>query len=540
MLLAGGIRGAGARLRPTSRSSLRLAAPPALADLDRWSVWAGRSDPRQHERRGMARERTLIVGAGGGGRLLVRELRDNPSWGFQPVAFVDDRCPQAGTRVAGLPLLGQTGDIPAIVQREGIEVVVIAIPSADGVTMARLADCARRSTARVLAMPDIGALLRGEATPATLRRIEIDAVLGRPAFVPDIARCHQFLCGRRILVTGAAGSIGQEVTRQIAPLEPALTIAVDINESGLFDLQQDLRSRLGYEIQPVVASVTNRRRVEAIFARYRPDVVFHAAAYKHVPLMEEHPDEAVVTNAIGTYNVARAAADVGASRFVLVSTDKAVRPASVMGATKRIAELAVKTVAHETGLSACCVRFGNVLGSRGSVVPTFERQIDAGGPVTVTHPEMRRYFMTIPEAAHLILQAGAFGDGDAIYMLDMGAEVPIVELAERMIRLRGLRVGKDIAIVFSGLRPGEKLREELALETEMAQPTSHPKIHRLVEPARCLLKLAKMMPAALQQLEHATEEGTIDAIRALLFRLTMIGEGEPDHPLMVDTAELAI
>ncbi|MDP9473701.1 MAG: polysaccharide biosynthesis protein [Chloroflexota bacterium] len=540
MLLAGGTLGVGARLRPTPRTAGRLLAPSALGDLGQWPEWAARPRHRKLRGNGTTQERTLVVGAGGGGRLLVREMRDNPSWGFHPVAFVDDRWRQTGIRVAGLPLLGQTAHIPAIVQREGIEVVVIAIPSADGVTMTRIAACARQSSARVLAMPHIGALLRGEATPATLRRIDIGEVLGRPAIVPDIERCQRFLAGKRILVTGAAGLIGLEVTRQIAQLDPAQIVGVDINESGLFDLQQDLRSLLDLDFQPVIASVTNRRRMEAVFARYRPDVVFHAAAYKHVPLMEEHPDEAVVTNAVGTYNVARAAAAAGVRRFVLVSTDKAVRPANVMGATKRVAELAVKTVTHETGLSACCVRFGNVLGSRGSVVPTFERQIDAGGPVTVTHPEMRRFFMTIPEAAHLIIQAGAFGDGDAIYMLDMGEEVPIVELAERMIRLRGLRVGHDIDIVFSGLRPGEKLREELALDTEVAQPTAHPKIHRLVEPARCLLKMAMMMPAALQQLERTTEDGTIDAVRALLFGLITAGESDPGQPLLVEAAELAL
>ncbi len=530
---------AGTALRLTSdalehRPSLRVASLSRRLDLP--------TRPRQpkHPASTFKQERTLVVGAGNGGRLLVHEMRDNPSWGFHPVAFVDDRWRRAGTRVAGLPVLGQTAQIPAIVQREEIEVVVIAIPSAAGVAMTRIAECARQSSARVLAMPPIGALLHSEATPAMLRRIEIGEVLGRPAIVPDIEQCQQFLAGMRILVTGAAGSIGQEVTRQIAQLSPAQVIAVDINESGLFDVQQELRPLLGRDFQPVVASVTNVRRVETIFARYRPDVVFHAAAYKHVPRMEEHPEEAVVTNAIGTYNVARAAAAAGVSRFVLVSTDKAVQPSSVMGATKRVAELAVKTVAHETGLSACCVRFGNVLGSRGSVLPTFERQIDAGGPVTVTHPEMRRFFMTIPEAAHLIIQAGAFGDGDAIYMLDMGEEVPIVELAERMIRLRGLRVGRDIEIVFSGLRPGEKTREELALVTEMAQPTAHPKIHRLVEPARCLLKVAMMMPGALQQLERVTEEGTIDGIRALLFRLITAGEIEPGQPSMMDAAEVAI
>jgi FlaA1/EpsC-like NDP-sugar epimerase len=275
----------------------------------------------------------------------------------------------------------------------------------------------------------------------------------------------------------------------------------------------------------VVASVTNRRRIAAIFAQFKPQIVFHAAAYKHVPLMEDHPQEAVMVNVEGTRVVAQAAAAAGVERFVLVSTDKAVRPSSVMGATKRAAELAVKAVAQETGLSACCVRFGNVLGSRGSVIPTFEKQIDAGGPVTVTHPDMMRFFMSIPEAASLIIQAGAFGDRGVIYVLDMGEEVLIRDLAARLIRLRGLRVGTDIEIVYTGLRPGEKLREELVLETEVSQGTPHPKIRFLAEPPRMASWVRALSTDLTKLADVARESDDPDELRTMLFRVVR-GEDE--------------
>lgn len=461
---------------------------------------------------------TLLVGAGAGGRLLVKEMNRNPSWGFRPVGFVDDDPRLRRRRVLGLPVLGSTKELSAIVSSLGIDVVVIAVPSATGMTIARLAETARQSAARVLTMPDIGMLLRGEASLATLSRVDVSDVLGRPAVEPNIERCERFIAGRSVLITGAAGSIGQELTRQVAQLAPAHLIVLDSNETGLFDLHADIAGQLpDLTIHPVVASVLNARRMTALLAHYRPNVVFHAAAYKHVPLMEQHPEEAVMINAVGTHRVAMAAAAAGVERFVLVSSDKAVRPSSVMGATKRIAELALREVGAETGLSTCCVRFGNVLGSRGSVIPTFVRQIEGGGPITVTHPEMKRYFMTIPEAASLIIQAGAFGDRNVIYMLDMGEEVSILQLAERMIRLRGLRIGRDIEIVFTGLRPGEKLREELALDSEITSPTAHPKIRVLASSGS-----GSPCPAIAEMLRHLREvvqSGDPDRVRAAVFAI---------------------
>ncbi len=425
---------------------------------------------------------TLIVGAGDGGRMFARELRRNRTWGYWPVGYIDDDPAKIGTKIDGLPVLGGTNALSTLVSREHAEAIIIAIPSAPELTITRVANAARESSARILTMPNLADMLSGKATPLSLQTVRPTDVLGRPVVTPDTDRCRAFVSGKRVLVTGAAGSIGRELARQVALLGPTELLGLDINESDLFDLQQELKvTPNSAPFSPLVASISNRARIATLFAKHEPEIVFHAAAYKHVPLMEDHPNEAVFVNTVGTFDLAAAAAHAGVERFVLVSTDKAVRPSSVMGATKRLAELAVRGVAEETGLSACAVRFGNVLGSRGSVLPLFEKQISAGGPVTVTHPDMMRYFMTIPEAASLIIQAGAFGDRDVIYMLDMGEEVSIREMAERLIRLRGLRVGEDIKIEYSGLRPGEKMREELALDFEHANETSHSKIRILAD-----------------------------------------------------------
>jgi FlaA1/EpsC-like NDP-sugar epimerase len=463
--------------------------------------------------------RALIVGAGSAGQFLAVALPRRPDIGLAPLAFVDDQARLIGRHVDGLPVLGTTVDIPELVAAHDIETVVIAIPSAKPEDLARIVAQARRSTARVLTMPDIGTLLRAESTPIELRRVDLHEVLGRPPVEAFAGICNDFIAGKRVMITGAAGSIGQELTRQVARLDPQAVIALDINETGLFDLNQELvLAGSDTPFHVVVASVTNTKRLESIFSTYKPDIVFHAAAYKHVPMMEKYPQEAVFVNAIGSRRVAEAAARAKVERFVLVSTDKAVRPSSVMGATKRTAELAVKAVARETGMSACAVRFGNVLGSRGSVIPTFERQIDAGGPVTVTDPNMRRFFMTIPEAASLTIQAGAFGDREAVYMLDMGEEVAILDLARRMIELRGLVPGRDIEIVYTGLRPGEKLREELSLAAEVSVRTAHSKIAILQEPERPTETLRAFLSSLDRMGELALTENVED-LRAELFRV---------------------
>jgi FlaA1/EpsC-like NDP-sugar epimerase len=426
-------------------------------------------------------ESVLIIGAGVGGQLMANELQANPRWKLWPVVYVDDDPRKLGRRIENVPVLGDTSGLPALVKSEAIDVVIVAIPSAPSSRHGELVNLAQQTTARVLTMPPIGSILRGEAQATSLKTVRAVDVLGRPVVSPDRESCLAFVRGKRVLITGAAGSIGHELAIQISQLDPNQVVLLDTNETGLHDLSLEIeRMSTRADIQVVIASVTDVRRVEQAFSRFRPHIVLHAAAYKHVPLMERQPDQAIETNIVGTDIVARHAAAYEAERFVLVSTDKAVRPSSVMGASKRLAELAVAAVGNETGLSVCSVRFGNVLGSRGSVIPTFERQIRTGGPVTVTDPRMKRYFMTIPEAVSLVIQAGAYGDRNATYILDMGEEVLILDLAKRVIGLHGLRVDQDIKIAFTGIRPGEKLYEELTLDFEAAHETSHPKI-RMIE-----------------------------------------------------------
>ncbi len=450
-------------------------------------------------------ETVLIVGAGSGGQMLAKDLRANPRWKMWPVAFVDDDRRKLGRAIGGIRVLGDTDAIPALVQSEGIDVVVIAIPSASATVHAELVRRAQTTSARVLTMPAIGSILRGDAKVTTLRSVRPVDVLGRPVVPPDRDSCLQFIRGKRVLVTGAAGSIGEELSKQIAELGPARLVLLDTNETGLHDLALEIsRVHDDVDLQTVIASVTDAQRIARVFKRYQPEIVLHAAAYKHVPAMEAQPDQSLETNVVGTDIVVRHAAAFGAERFVLVSTDKAVRPSSIMGATKRLAELAVAAVGKETDLSVCSVRFGNVLGSRGSVIPTFERQIRAGGPVTVTDPRMKRYFMTIPEAVSLIIQAGALGHRNVTYILDMGEEVPIVDLAKRVIRLHGLRVDEDIKITYTGARPGEKLHEELTLDFEAAHETVHPKI-RLVDGLASHLSLEEV-PRRIAQLVCLAEQ----------------------------------
>ena len=489
----------------TSSSAARLVAPTMPSGLDEVDDLSP----------------TLVVGAGAAGAQLVRDLQANPALGLWPVALVDDDLSKLGTRIRGVPVLGSAESIQAIVERERIERVIVAIPSAGDLARQRLTGLAQQTGKPVLTMPSLHALIEG-ASSTDLTSVTPNDLLGRPVVDIAPARAKSFLGGKCVLVTGAAGSIGREVVIQALRGEPATIYGLDLNESDLYDLQQDLRRlHLPTEFIPIVGSVTDRGLVDRLLQRIRPHVVFHAAAYKHVPLMEDYPHEAVRTNIAGTWNVATASARFGAERFVLVSTDKAVRPSSVMGASKRLAELVVREISTTTNLSACAVRFGNVLGSRGSVIPLFERQIEAGGPVTITDRRMTRYFMTIPEAAGLIIEAGAFGDRGVVYMLDMDEPVKIVDVAERLIRLKGLRPGVDIAIEYSGLRPGEKLFEELSLDFEQARSTPHPKIRILDE------GVSRQVSAQgiLQHLLLRVDQGDANDIRAAILRKVQLADG---------------
>ena len=429
--------------------------------------------------------RLLIVGAGETGQLLARELQNRPNLLYQPIGFVDNDPKKLHTRIHGLRVLGTDDELEEIIAEYGVDVVAIATTRAPGAAVRKIVAACQRANVPVRMVPGVEHWVLGQPRDA-LRELTLEDLLGREPVEIDVRSCSQSVRDKVVLVTGAAGSIGSELSRQLLEFRPRELHLLDNNESGLHDLSLEL-ARLAQDttIKLWVADISFEEKVRSIFREARPEVVYHAAALKHVPLMEEHPDEAFRVNVLGTLFLARAARESGTERFVLISTDKAVRPVSVMGRTKRIAELIVSAFAQGAERPVyVAVRFGNVMGSRGSVVPTFLRQIEQGGPVTVMHPEMMRYFISIPEAVRLVIQAGAIGVQGNIYMLDMGEEISILELAERMIRLRGLRPGEDIPVVFTGPRPGEKLREELVADFEALEETEHPKVRRVTSPLR--------------------------------------------------------
>jgi FlaA1/EpsC-like NDP-sugar epimerase len=420
--------------------------------------------------------RTLLIGAGKGAERLLRETQRGDSDGVVPVALVDDDPEKRGMRLHGIPVLGSVRDIPALVESCRIQQLVIAIPSASRPEMRGIVDACLKTGLDCKIIPSMREMLDGRARLGELRNVQIEDLLGREAIQLDMDGPSGDIAGRIVMVTGGAGSIGSELGRQAALYGPRRLILLDQSESALYFMHLELRAaHPELEITPIVADVTDHARMESVFGRYRPDFVFHAAAYKHVPLMEEHPVEAIRNNVLGTFCVAQMAARFGAEKFVLISTDKAVNPSSVMGATKRIAELIVlgwpALRASDTDFRA--VRFGNVLGSDGSVIPLFKRQLAANQPLTVTHPDVTRYFMTIPEAVQLVLQAAALPEAcGRIAMLDMGEPIRIVELAENLVRLSGLEPYVEVPIIFTGLRPGEKLHEELLSAVEATVSTS--------------------------------------------------------------------
>ncbi|MEI2580243.1 nucleoside-diphosphate sugar epimerase/dehydratase [Scytonema sp. PRP1] len=435
-----------------------------------------------------SRERILVVGAGSAGVSLVQEMQRNPQLGFYPVAFIDDNPEKLNAHIRGIPVVGDRHQIPDVVKSLQIQKVIIAMPTVAGRVIREIVDICKLTGIHTSTLPGIHEILNGRVRLDSIRDVRIEDLLRREPVQTEIEKVSRFLKAKKVLITGAGGSIGSELCRQIFQCCPAEMMLVGHGENSVFNIQQELEQLVqGIKhgdnaqehiprLSEFIADIRDYERLKHAFVKFQPDVIFHAAAHKHVPLMELNPPEAITNNVIGTKNLLELAQQYDVKNFVMISTDKAVNPTNVMGASKRVAEMLVLKAARDSGKPYVAVRFGNVLGSRGSVVPTFKKQIAAGGPVTVTHPDIRRYFMTIPEAVQLVLQATVVAHGGEVLMLNMGEPVKIVDLAKELIHLSGYEANKDIEIVFTGLRPGEKLFEELFITGEEYELTEHKKL----------------------------------------------------------------
>ncbi len=496
-----------------------------------WLVWRNRLRRERQRRRG-AERRVLVVGAGDAGTMFVKEMRANPQLGLVPVAFVDDDPGKQGMRVHDLPVLGGRDRIVELVKDLDISQVILAMPAAPGAAIREILQICDRAGAPVRIIPGMHDILSGLMSVDQIREIQIEDLLRREPVRIDASAVEAMLNGRRVLVTGAGGSIGSELCRQVARCAPERIVLLGHGENSIFAIARELRRRWPeLHVETTIADVRDVDRLRQVFAAQRPEIVFHAAAHKHVSLMELNPAEAVTNNVLGTANLLRAAEEHSVKRLVLISSDKAVNPISVMGATKRLAELLVQASAHQGRHAYVVVRFGNVLGSRGSVVPIFQEQIARGGPVTVTDPDVCRYFMTIPESVQLVLQAAALGQGGEVFVLDMGEPIRIVDLATDLIHLSGLRpvvrrpgqedetegrgLDWDVEVVFTGLRRGEKLREELFVAGEAYTPTPHEKILAFCN-GRGSCAGTEELARAVEGLVHAARQGDASAVRAML------------------------
>ncbi|MBC7248248.1 MAG: polysaccharide biosynthesis protein [Actinobacteria bacterium] len=520
--LATGVVFLGALLIPGARSYLPLSVSVMGGVLSLFDMAFVRLQYRLYGemnlRRGTAKgKKVLLVGAGEAGEMVARDMLRHPEYGYQPVGFVDDNPAKRRLVLQGVPVVGGREDIPRLVDELGAEEIFVTIPSLSGERLREILSFCEKAGARTKILPGIVRTMAGEVGVSSVRDIQLEDLLGREPVETDLSSISSYVSNKVVLVTGAGGSIGSELSMQLAGLGPKLLILLDNDETSLYELEMRLvRAFTSCPFHPVVADIRDAERIRSVFARYRPQVVFHSAALKHVPMMEYHPAEAVKNNVMGTRVVADASLEHGAERFILISTDKAVHPVNVMGASKRIAELLVKRRqgrAGRDGTMFTAVRFGNVLGSRGSVVPTFQRQIEEGGPVLITHPEITRYFMTIEEAAQLVIQAGAFTRGGDVFILDMGEPVRIVDLAREMIRLSGKE--GEIEIRTTGLRPGEKLREALTFEEEEMVRTPHPKIHKALHEPELPEDFGERVDALVEAALRDDEE----RVRALLAEL---------------------
>ncbi|MDZ8238324.1 MAG: nucleoside-diphosphate sugar epimerase/dehydratase [Nostoc sp. ChiQUE01a] len=473
-------------------------------------------------------ERVLIVGAGNAGISLVQEMQRNPQLGFYPVAFIDDDPRKFRAYIRGIPVVGDRYQIPDVLKSLQIHKVIIAMPTVTGGVIREIVDICKATGTQTSTLPGIHEILNGRVRVDSIRDVRIEDLLRREPVQIDFEKVSKFLQGKTVLITGSGGSIGSELCRQIFKCNPAKMILMGHGENSVFNIQQELEQLVQVlddeckssintpEISTFIADIRFKFRLEHAFEILQPDVIFHAAAHKHVPLMELNPVEAITNNVMGTKNLLELALKYDVKHFVMISTDKAVNPTNVMGASKRVAEMLVLQAARESGKPYVTVRFGNVLGSRGSVVPTFKKQIAAGGPVTVTHPDIRRYFMTIPEAVQLVLQAAVLGRGGEVLMLNMGKPVKIVDLAKELIRLSGYEVNQDIEIVFTGLRPGEKLFEELFIPGEEYEPTEHEKLLVVKNASRMIPENLDISVATLCQ---AAVKNDINLILFLLEQL---------------------
>jgi len=425
-------------------------------------------------------KRTLIIGAGNAGELIVRDMKRTKDAPYLPVAFIDDDPAKRKVTMHGIKVVGNRKDIPQIVKKLGAELAVIAMPSVPSKEIRDIVSYIHKAGINeIRILPGTKELMSKNISILDIKKIDLKDLLSREPVEIEYSQLRKNLEGKRILITGAGGSIGAELGRQVAQFDPNLLALLDFDETELFHVSQELReSHPGLKVSPVLGDILNKEKMAAVFHELVPQLVFHAAAYKHVPVMEDFPEEAIRVNILGTRILAELSLQCGAEKFIFISTDKAVNPTSIMGASKRVAEMMITNLNHQAGTQFVAVRFGNVLGSRGSVIPIFQEQIKKGGPVTITDPEMRRYFITIPEAVLLVLQAGSMGHGGEVFVLDMGEQVKIYDIACELIRLSGLEPHKDIPIVFTGVRPGEKLFEEVLTAEEGVEPTTHPKIYK--------------------------------------------------------------